>query len=152
MTCWIGIDHGSRRIGIAVGRTGSGIASPLKTITAGSTIEEVIARIGVFVRDYNADGIVVGWPLNMDGTEGVQGETARSFADALSRALAIEVRLWDERLSTYEAASKLSAHTGKNPGRRCDAVAASIILEDFFRSGEADFPGDAGPDKKKPAP
>ncbi len=152
MTCWIGIDHGSRRIGIAIGRTGSGIASPLNTITAGGNIEEVISRIGVFVRDYNADGIVVGWPLNMDGTEGDQAETARGFADVLSRVLSIEVRLWDERLSSYEAASKVSAHAGKKlRRRRCDAVAASIILEDFFRSGEADSPG-AGLGKKKSEP
>jgi len=136
MTCWIGIDHGDRRMGIATGSTETGVASPVGVLRIGDmSKEEVFARIYRYVDEYDADGVVVGWPLNMDGTEGARGRETRKFADSLSERLGVEVRLWDERLSSYSADEKLSGEMSRKKRRnRHDAVAASIFLEEFLAS------------------
>ncbi len=129
---WLGIDHGTKRIGIAVGGTGESFASPLEVIPA-EPEDQAILRILELAREYNAEGIVVGWPINMDDTEGPQAKLARQMALNLSEATALDVRLYDERLSSFAADEKLAGTlTRKKRRQRQDALAASHILQDFL--------------------
>jgi len=135
MSRWLGIDHGTKRIGVAAGSTCDGIASPL-TVVAAEPQANVFAAIARLATDYTADGIVVGWPLNMDDSEGPQGRLARAAAAALAVATGLDVRMWDERLSSFSADQALAGQlTRKKRKARQDAVAAAIILQDFFSTG-----------------
>lgn len=142
MARWLGIDHGTRRLGIAVGDSSTGIGTPLDQLPAGGAV--VVDRIVRLAVDYSAAGVVVGWPLNADGTEGRQGKLARRFAAELGRATGLDVRLWDERLSSFEADNRLKrTMTRRQKKRRHDAVAAAVVLEDFLARG--------GPEAAPPA-
>ena len=83
------------------------------------------------IRDHGPDAIVVGLPLNMDGTEGKPAEAARALADRISTHVHLDVHVQDERL-TSDAARRRLAETGSTRGRRDDAIAAAIILEEFL--------------------
>ena len=138
MGYWLGIDHGTKRIGVAAGSSADGIASPITAISA-STPQADIEAIERLAREYHAGGIVVGWPLNMDDTEGPQGKLVREFASQLASATGLDVRLWDERLSSFSADKAMpSALTNKKKKQKRDAIAAAIILQDFFASGGPD--------------
>jgi len=144
---WLAIDHGTKRIGIAVGSTADGVATPLAVIPA-EPPSAVAERIGQLASDYGAEGIVVGWPLNMDDTEGPQGKLARRMASRLAEAVDTDVRLWDERLSSFAADQALAgAFTRKQKRARQDAVAAAAILRDFLAADgprAAPRPGEVG--------
>ncbi|MCY2925634.1 MAG: Holliday junction resolvase RuvX [Planctomycetota bacterium] len=119
---WLGVDIGHKRIGIAAGRSEDGIASPL-TVLEGLTPEAAMAKIRDLASEYQAVGVVVGWALNMDDTEGPQGLLTRQA----------DVRMWDERLSSFSADKALAGQmTRKKRRGRQDALAAAKILEDFF--------------------
>jgi len=138
MGLWLGIDHGTRRIGLAAGNTRDSIASPLAVIDA-QPHSAAIERIQRYAADYRAEGIVVGWPLNMDDSEGPQGKLARAMAVELAAATGLDVRLWDERLSSFAADEALAGMlTRKKKKARQDAVAAAVILQDFLSSGGPD--------------
>ena len=134
---WLGIDHGSKRVGIAVGDASVEIATPLTVIDAtGQDSPRIIERIGQLASEHGASGAVVGWPLNMDDTEGPQGKIARQFAMELASETDLDVRLWDERLSSFEADQALAGtFTRKQKKNRQDAIAAAVILQDFFSAG-----------------
>ena len=139
MARWLGIDHGTKRIGIAAGNSHDRISSPLSVIPA-EPLKNVISQILNFADKYGAEGIVIGWPVNMDGSEGPQARLARDMAGKLAGATKLDVRLWDERLSSFEADQALAGKlTRKKKKARQDAVAAAAMLHDFFCSG--------GPDK-----
>ena len=154
MTRWLAIDHGLKRIGLAVSDPGGSIASPLE-IVAAEPVDDVFARVVAVADEYGAEGVVVGWPLNMDDTEGPQGRIARQFAIDLGLATGLDVRMWDERLSSMSADGKLAGHyTRKQKKARQDAVAAATVLQDFLSVGgpesaptaEEARPPVAGPD------
>jgi len=131
---WLGIDHGTRRIGLAVANASDGIACPVTVIPA-QPAATVLQRIAEVVRQYRAEGIVVGWPINMDGSEGPQGRLARAMAADLAAATGLDVRLWDERLSSFAADEALAGTmTSSKRKARHDAVAAAAILRDFLAS------------------
>lgn len=119
-------------MGLAVGDTDAGMAGPLKVIPAAplaSAIDE-IARIAT---EYEVAGIVVGWPINMDDTVGAQADAAKAFALHLAETTGRDVRLWDERLSSFEADSALAGQMTRNKRRqRQDALAAAAFLQDFL--------------------
>ena len=132
---WLGIDHGTRRIGVAVGSTSDGVATPLTVIEAAS-IRRAAERIRRLADEYGAEGIVVGWPLNMDDTEGPQAKLARAAAADLAEATGMDVRLWDERLSSFAADELLAGTLSRKKVRHWqDAVSAAAILRDFLASG-----------------
>jgi putative holliday junction resolvase len=132
MKRWLGVDHGTKRIGLAVAQEGQGIAGPIAVISA-TPIEAAYERIAEAARQYEVAGVVVGWPLNMDDTEGPQALAARRFADALANHTGLDVRLWDERLSSADADAKLAGlYTRKQKRARHDAIAAATILRDFL--------------------
>ena len=135
MTRWLGVDHGTKRVGLAVSDSAGAVVSPLAAVTA-EPRKRLFHRIAEVAADYGAAGIVVGWPINMDGTEGSQGKLARDFAGELAAATGLDVRLWDERLTTMSADDKLAGHyTRKQTKARRDAVAAAVILQDFLAAG-----------------
>jgi putative Holliday junction resolvase len=131
MSRWLGIDHGTRRIGAALGDTDSRFASPLEAFSADDPA--LMRKFLALAERYGAAGVVVGWPLNDDGSEGPQAVLTRQFALELSRATGLDVRLWDETLSSFEADEKLKGlHTRAGKRLRHDAVAAAAFLNDFL--------------------
>ncbi|MHC4294553.1 MAG: Holliday junction resolvase RuvX, partial [Planctomycetota bacterium] len=112
--------------------TSDRIATPLSVVPA-DPLAEAIARILHIAEQYHAVGIVVGLPRNMDGTEGPQAEAARAAGSELAKRTKLDVRLWDERLSSFEADKALAGKLTRNKRRRRqDAVAAAVILQDFL--------------------
>jgi putative Holliday junction resolvase len=140
MSRWLAIDHGRKRVGIAVGDTEDGIAGPVAALDAadeGRLLDEIIRLAG----EYRVSGLVVGWPLNMDDTEGPQADEARRFAVRLDKvAEGLDVRLWDERLSSFQADANLAGrHTRKKRRARRDALAAMDFLKEFFSQNGPDI-------------
>jgi putative Holliday junction resolvase len=132
---YLAIDPGNRRTGLAAGDDQTGVVVPLETIRAprGPRLLEAIARR---VADHDPDGLVVGLPLNMDGTEGPAARRARELGAQLQQRCGVPVHHQDERL-TSEAARELLAGTGRSRRRRAelhDALAAAEILRDFLRA------------------
>ncbi len=146
MSRWIGRDHGTKRIGIAVGDVEGRIATPLEVLPANDV--GFAERIKKIVAEYDAVGVVVGWPLLGDDSEGSQARLVRRFAADLAERTGLDVRLWDERLTSFQADERLKGEfTRKQKKRRHDAVAAATILEDFFAGAgpaSASRPADLG--------
>jgi putative Holliday junction resolvase len=142
MSSWLGIDHGTKRIGVAVGDTVSHIATPLEVIAA-TPAPAAMERIGDLARQYRVEGIVVGLPINMDGSEGPQAAQARQMAEQIAQALHLPVRMFDERLSSFQADQHLAGKLtrGKKKSRQ-DALAAATMLSDFLTAeGRTTAPG-----------
>lgn len=129
----LAIDYGDARTGIAVSDlTGSIVGST--DVIHGRNRERVIAEIVRMVRQTQAGEVVMGFPRNMNGSEGPRADLYRDFAAALGEALGMDVHLWDERRTTVEAHNILSAHNyhGQKRKNTVDAVAASLILEGYL--------------------
>lgn len=131
---YLGIDYGTKRIGLAVGDGAGGIASPLRTLPAVGTLAGRVADVIRAGGDFAIDEWVVGVPLNMDGSSGPQAEVTREFAALLAKATGNPVHLWDERLSSFAADAHMSRTglTHRQKKRRRDAVAAQVILQGFL--------------------
>ena len=125
----LAFDFGLKRIGVAVGQTRTESANPLDTVAVKQERPDwsAIARL---IEAWAPDSLVVGLPLNMDGSEQEMTHRARRFGRQLQGRFALPVHLVDERLSTREAKSRL-ALAGRG-GEDADATAAQIILEDWF--------------------
>ena len=145
----LGIDPGERRIGIAISDPLGVAARPLVTIEHMSLAEDV-TRVVEMASTHKAERIVVGLPLNMDGSAGPAARKAGRFANAIRRKSRLEVVLWDERLTTVEAEETLSnRRAGSKPapeeGRRAgprpahvrdmiDRTAAAVMLQDYLNA------------------
>lgn len=127
----IGVDWGQVRVGVAVSDESGRLARPLETVPAPSRAAGVSGVVEA-ARRWSAARIVVGLPLNMDGSEGESAAKARAFAAALREASGLEVILWDERLSSRAGEALLRAGGGK-AGR--DAAAACVILQAYLDAG-----------------
>ena len=128
----LAIDFGLRRMGIAAGQTVTGTASPVTSLSARAGTPDW-AEFDRLIADWQPDRLVVGLPLNMDGTESEMSERARRFARLLERRYAKPVEMTDERLTTREA--KLD-----HPGSDDHAVAARLIAETWLRNRPANAP------------
>lgn len=124
MSRYLALDVGDRRIGLAVGDEGGGIARPLRTLRRRSVAADVEA-IGDVVRREEVSALLIGLPLTLRGEEGPQAGRVRRFAEACA-SLGVPVELYDERFTTSEAGIQGAADV--------DAGAASILLEDFLRA------------------
>ncbi len=136
---YIGIDHGTKRIGLAVSDPVGSIASPLTTITAPPGVDAQVRQTIDAVSDqFDIDEWVVGHPLNMDGSEGQQAKISSRFAALLATATGDPVHLWDERLSSAQADVYLAEGglTSKKKKARRDMLAAQIILQSFLDARE----------------
>jgi len=133
---YLGVDYGTRRIGLAIGEPG-GVVSPLKMIDARPQLADNARAIVRAADEYAADAVVLGLPLNMDGTEGPQARLSRSLAAAIASLAALPVHLHDERLTSHAADHKLLDRdlTRKQKKARHDSVAAAILLESFLSTG-----------------
>jgi putative pre-16S rRNA nuclease len=128
----LALDHGSRRIGLAVADSESGIAFARPALRRrGATFD--VRSVVELARREGAGRVIMGLPLNMDGSEGPQAAQVRAFGEQLDAAgLAVEYR--DERLTTWHARSQLAA-AGRRPSRgsgEIDSAAARLILQDYL--------------------
>ncbi len=125
----LGFDYGEKRIGVAVGQTLTATAAPLGSVRVNRARPDwdAIARL---IRTWQPDALVVGLPLNMDGSEQATTQAARRFKNQLEGRFHMPVHTADERLSTREARERLSARAVSRSGD--DPVAAQVILETWF--------------------
>ena len=127
------IDPGDKRTGFAVGDDITRIASPLEIVTTSSD-EARLAQILRVVEENEPGELVIGLPLNMDGSEGPQAKKTRTLAQQIEQRTGLRVHLFDERLTSYAAEfqlSELDLTRGEKKQRR-DALAAAVILRDFL--------------------
>lgn len=129
----LGFDFGMKRIGVAVGQTITQTASPLETIKANQGIPQW-DRLDKLLKKWQPDALVVGIPLNMDGTEQPLTQAAQSFADLLREHYQLTVYGIDERLSTKDARERLFNQGGYKAlqNGQVDSVAAQLILQNWF--------------------
>jgi len=131
----LGFDYGSKRIGVAVcdelGITAQGIAT-----IARKNRTQVINEIAVFIRKYSVEKIVIGYPIRLDGTEGIQCEKIRKFAKILESTFSIPVIKQDETLTTKEAEEILIQANVRREKRKTvvDKIAATLILQGYLDS------------------
>ncbi len=136
MTQYLGVDYGSRRIGLAIGDSASLIVTPMATLTVRGDIEAHVTAVVNCANAYAVKGLVVGLPLNMDDSEGPQAKLTRQFGDKLGEAMNLLVHYYDERLSSVAAEELLqpAEFTRKKKKARLDGVAAQVILQGFLDS------------------
>lgn len=127
------IDYGDARTGVALSDP-SGLLTGFTTVIHSRNRETVLAQLASLCKERGADRLVMGFPRNMDGTEGPRAALYREFAASLEEATGMPVRLWDERRTTVEAHQILSSQNyhGKKRKNTVDAVAASLILEGYL--------------------
>jgi len=128
---YLAIDYGTKRTGLAICDAGENISTPLRTIYGQ---KQLVERIAELIEAENVEAVVLGLPLNMDGSESAQTKVVRKFAERLKGHLNVPVHMQDERLSSFGAEQKLApANFTKGKMRqRLDAVAAAEILEAFL--------------------
>lgn len=134
MTRYLGIDYGSKRIGLSIGDDQLNIASPLQTLIVKNHVKGQVLSVMKIADEYEVDAFVVGLAKNMDNTEGKQAKLCRVFGDALLKASGKEVQYFDERLSTHAADELLrpAELTRKKKKNIRDSVAAQVILQCFL--------------------
>ena len=126
----LGIDPGNRNIGFAICDENKKVATPL-TILQKSKFEILIKQINKIIKENHIKGIIIGNPINMDGTSGKSSQSASNFAKNLSKNITIPITMWDERLSS-EGSFKITKELGTNVTNRVnklDKNAAAFILQ-----------------------
>jgi putative Holliday junction resolvase len=132
---YLALDVGERRTGVAVGEL---LARPLTTLRRRSKTQD-FAAIARLIQDHQVDVLVVGLPLNMDGSMGFQAQRTARYAERLREALAkmsidVELVFWDERLTTERAKEimRSAEHSRRDRQQRLDAIAAATILQSYL--------------------
>ena len=126
----LGIDPGVKNIGFAICDENKKVATPLKILQK-SKFEVLIRQINQIIKENDIKGIIIGNPINMDGTLGKSSQSANDFAKNLSKNITIPISMWDERLSS-EASFKITEELGTNTSNRVsklDKNAAAFILQ-----------------------
>lgn len=126
----IGLDLGSKRIGVSICDEKQLIATPLKTITR-NTLNEFISELKVIIDENNIKGIIIGNPLNMDGSSGRSAQSVKDTSQKIEKNINIPICLWDERLSTvgaFNLSSQLDINVSKRE-KKIDENAAAFILQ-----------------------
>ncbi len=137
----MGIDLGSKTIGISTSDTTWFIATPLTLIRRTNTCNDLNA-LSKIIQEYEVAGIVIGYPLNMNGTEGPQGQKIKIFIEHFSESNPTPIVLWDERLSTVAVTKTLlkADMSRKRRSEVVDKMAASYILQgalDYLRRAQS---------------
>ena len=129
----LGLDVGDVRVGVAVSDGLKMIAQPLDTLIRKDAASDM-AALGSLIKTNEVTEVVVGLPLNMDGSKGKRAELAIDFAEKVKGALGVAVTMWDERLSTIQAErTLLEADTSRRGRRRViDKLAAQLILQSYL--------------------
>ena len=131
----IGLDLGSKRIGVSICDEKQLIATPLKTINR-NTLTELISELKAIIDENNIKGIIIGNPLNMDGSSGRSAQSVKDTSQKIEENINIPICLWDERLSTvgaFNLSSQLDINVSKRE-KKIDENAAAFILQ-----GSIDF-------------
>ena len=126
----IGIDPGGKRIGIALSDENKIVATPYTTIIK-ENYRDLVDQIKKIVKEYDIDGIVIGNPINMDGTEGPASQSAKVLAKNLSKDITENITLWDERLSSqgaFNLSNDLAINSSKKV-KKLDENSAQFILQ-----------------------
>ena len=126
----LGIDPGNRNIGFAICDENKKVATPLKVLQK-NKFEVLIEQIDQIIKENDIKGIVIGNPINMDGTTGKSSQSVNDFAKNLSKNITIPITMWDERLSS-EGSFKITKELGTNASNRVnklDKNAAAFILQ-----------------------
>jgi len=126
----IGVDIGSKRVGLSISDENRKIATPLKTINY-ININTLIDELEKIVNENNIGAIIFGNPKNMDGTEGASSQSVKDKIKLISKKIAIPIILWDERLSTvgaFNLSSQLDVNVSKRV-KNIDKNAAAFILQ-----------------------
>ncbi len=131
----LGFDYGTKQIGVAVGQLITGQARELCILKAQNGVPDW-QKVEALIREWQPDAIVVGLPLNMDGTPSAMSERAEKFARRLNGRFNLPVHMQDERLTTYEAkGQRLSeGQRGSYRDNPVDALAAALLLESWLAS------------------
>jgi putative Holliday junction resolvase len=126
----LGLDLGEKTIGLALSDTGLTIATPLKTLKRGKFSIDVVT-LSALIAEHGVGGLVVGLPLNMDGSEGPSVQSARAFVRNFSARSELPIVLWDERLSTAAVTRTLIDADASRKRRKevVDKMAAAYILQ-----------------------
>jgi len=133
----LGIDPGKKRVGIAITDSNKTIATPLSTLNK-DTFSIFLRELNKIINEYDIKGIIIGNPLNMDGSKSSSTQSANDFALLVSKKISLPVTLWDERLSTsavYNLSSSLDVNTSKIK-KKIDQNAAAFMLQgaiDYIR-------------------
>lgn len=127
------VDYGDAHTGVALSDPTGLLAGTVTTIHSRKA-EVVLEELSKLVKEYQVEELVMGFPRNMDGTEGPRAELYRAFAGQLQEVTGMEVHLWDERRTTIEAHQILhaSGKKMKQHKKNVDAVAATLILEGYL--------------------
>ena len=141
----LAVDYGDARTGLAACDPGEMLASPVGTVEHWDP-QKVAEEAAKAAKEVRAERIVVGHPLNMDGTAGPRAQLCREFAALLREASGLPVVLWDERQTTVTATRYLNATDtrGKKRKKDIDAVAATVILESYL-GWRKNHPGEEEP-------
>ena len=126
----IGLDLGSKRIGVSICDEKQSIATPLKTLNKTSA-DNLISELKMIIEENSIKGIIIGYPINMDGTLGRSAQSVHDVSKNLDKKLDIDVCLWDERLSTvgaFNLSSQLDINVTKRE-KNIDQNAAAFILQ-----------------------
>src|SRR5713226_5748925 len=129
------LDLGRRRIGVAVTDATAMGAHPVGVVERRS-LKRDLEAIAAMLREREVTMIVVGLPLNMDGSEGPAARAARTFAERVAESLRVRIEMFDERLTSFEAEERLKGMPVKKAARKpaIDAIAAAVILEGWMQS------------------
>ena len=130
----MGLDVGTKTVGVALSDVRHMIASPLETVMRKKFRDDVV-RFQNIVRDHEVGGVLLGLPLSMDGSEGPRCQSIRAFADNLGEAIELPMTFWDERLSTSAVERMLVDDVDmsrKRRGQIIDKLAAVYILQGFL--------------------
>ncbi|AZQ11341.1 Holliday junction resolvase RuvX [Shewanella khirikhana] len=135
MSTVMGFDFGTKSIGIAVGQSITGSANPLTSVKAVDGIPNW-DDIGKLINEWKPDLLVIGLPLNMDGTEQEMTQRARKFANRLNGRFGVKIATQDERLTTADAKARLFELGGFKALTKgqVDAVSAVLIVESYFEN------------------
>ncbi len=130
----LGIDYGDRRIGLAVGDTELAIATGLPTIERPSPAADILEPLRRICRDQGIARIVVGIPLNMNGTRGPRAHASLEFAQQLRQQLGLPVETWDERLTSLQADRAMleGGLSRRKRKARVDRLAAQLLLQTYL--------------------
>ena len=126
----IGLDLGSKRIGVSICDDKQSIATPFRTINKTNT-NQLIKELNDLVNEYNIKGIIIGNPINMDGSSGRSAQSVNDVSNNIDKAINVDVCLWDERLSTvgaFNLSSQLDVNVSKRE-KNIDQNAAAFILQ-----------------------
>ncbi len=131
----LGIDYGKKRIGLAVGNIITLTSTPIETYTRTKKIEEDVQHLKNLIEEYEITKIVIGLPLNMDGTKSKTTRQVQSFAAIIRKSVEIPLEFYDERLTSFEADEKLKEFENRSYKIRkenLDSVSAMVLLEKYM--------------------